>query len=755
MDTSVPKQPETSLMDDIMNELDSVKYLQKNNSIYQNPTIVTTKTNNGNNKKASQNKVPGPLLSFDLPQPTTPSSGNGLVGVAISPASVASEQEQKTASRNMQQQRPRPLNNFSNNNDPNMQRDKTILHSDNTDSYFSDTDNEPIIARSAMRQSIGGITTSAELLSMMNERKSITTPPTTISATTHIKTAPLGSTLATNGNTATNLMDRMKERHRQEVRRSLNNSPFLDNQTSPSRKSLSSPSMPLIFATTTTNNNNSNIDEPPMSNNSGILASSSARPVGKPLVQSQSFTSHIKSPVAPGTKRASGHLVRSASAANDIYGNAGVSYGTIPIQTASPRNSLPPPVSRSSYLQTGAIQSNTSLPFQLQEEFCSNEEINIPVKSPLNRSMSVYSSFPPQTLLQQQFQHQRQQINMQQKIQQQQQQQQLQHQIQQQIEQQQIQQQLEQQRIQHQIEQKQLQLQEQQRVQQYQLQQLKIQQQQQQYINQVISESPLKVIPRDNPAKVTVMETEKPTKKTPLYERSCSSTSYSLKDDTNASQMISPITPPPELPSPLTLAPEEEKNEQEHLLSNSSTSTLAEQLSPPLPPQHAIKDTVIRLPAKLKRELQSMQLRRSPYSLPDLTTFSNCTDTQEEQDNLINWSTIQLFSTGQTEPKTEIEPQYMYDTRVDYCNQNIMPSIIIKCCSPSENRCSRSKHTCSKRHHRSSCSHIKNSSSAYSIEPESRCHHKRHHHNKHHRHTCHKRDSYSRYTINEDEAIQV
>lgn len=51
MDTSVPKQPETSLMDDIMNELDSVKSLRKNNSIYQNPTIVTKPNNNGNNKK--------------------------------------------------------------------------------------------------------------------------------------------------------------------------------------------------------------------------------------------------------------------------------------------------------------------------------------------------------------------------------------------------------------------------------------------------------------------------------------------------------------------------------------------------------------------------------------------------------------------------------------------------------------------------------------------------------------------------------
>lgn len=277
---------------------------------------------------ASQSKVPGPLLSFDSPQPTTPSSGNGLVGVAISPASVASEQQQKTASRNMQQQRPKPLINFSNNNDPNMQRDKMIPHSDDTDSYFSDTDNEPIIARSAMRQPIGGITTSAELLSMMNGRKSITPPPTTVSSTTHIKTAPLASSssLATNGNTTTNLMDRMKERHRQEVRRSLNNSPFLDNQTSPSRKNLSSPSMPLIFAATTT-------DESPVSNNSGILAiSSAARPAGKPLVQSQSFTSHVKSPVTPGKKRASGHLVRSASAANDIYGSTNVSYGTTPIQ---------------------------------------------------------------------------------------------------------------------------------------------------------------------------------------------------------------------------------------------------------------------------------------------------------------------------------------------------------------------------------------------------------------------------------------
>lgn len=273
----------------------------------------------------SQNKVPGPLLSFDPPTSTTQSSSNGLVGgAAINPASVASEQQQKTASRNMQQQRPRPLINFSNNNDASMQRDMMVLRSDDTESCLSETDNEPIIARSAMRQPISRIaTTPAEILniSVMNGRKSVTPPPTTTSSVNHIKSSPPASSLATNNNAATNLMDRMKERHRQEVRRSLNNSPFLDNQTSP-RKNLSSPSMPLIF---------SNDEYSPQKNNN-VQVGVSTRPPINPLVQSQSFTSHVKSSVIPVNKRASGHLVRSVSVANDIYGNTNVNYGSMPIQ---------------------------------------------------------------------------------------------------------------------------------------------------------------------------------------------------------------------------------------------------------------------------------------------------------------------------------------------------------------------------------------------------------------------------------------
>lgn len=225
---------------------------------------------------------------------------------ATSPALIPSENQQYTAVRNMQQQRPRPLISFSNNNnsESNMQRDNTMLNSDDTDSYLSDADNDPIIPRSAMRQPINRLSTQAEILniSVINGRKAITPPPTT-SALNNIKSSPPASTVATNNPAGVSLLDRMKERHRQEVRRSLNNSPFLDNQTA----AKSSPSIPIIFSAE---------DSPPMSNT-------------RPLVQSQSFTSNSQPPITPVTKRPPGNLIRSTSTVNDIYGSTS---GAIPNQ---------------------------------------------------------------------------------------------------------------------------------------------------------------------------------------------------------------------------------------------------------------------------------------------------------------------------------------------------------------------------------------------------------------------------------------
>lgn len=357
-----------------------------------------------------------------------------------------------------------------------------------------------------------------------------------------------------------------------------------------------------------------------------------------------------------------------------------------------------------------------------------NEEV-----FPLNRSVSAYSSFPQQTMLQQQFQHQQQHISIQQQIYQQQQQQQLQQKIQQQIEQQQMQQQLEQQQIQNQLDQKQMQLQEQQRIQQYQLQQLKIQQQQQQYINQAILEKPLKMNRRDNPPKAIMTELDeemKPLKTRPLYERLSCPTVYDQQHDTD--QIIIPDTPPPESKQH---SPDDILPTKVILISNSSTSTLTE----PLPKQAIFKpeDMTIKLPNKLKRELQGMQLRRSPYSLPDLTTLSN-SEQEQDNDDIINWNTIQLFSFSAiiNNEETCYTPEDI-KTKIDRYPK------ISKCCSLQDKRHS---NACSKRHHciqSSSCNIIKNSISNYSIDPPG-CHHKKHHSKHKHHHRCHKRDSYTK-----------
>jgi hypothetical protein len=56
---NVPKQPETSLMDDIMNELDSVKSMRNSNRVYQqqiNNAINTTATTATNNNTTNVTK---------------------------------------------------------------------------------------------------------------------------------------------------------------------------------------------------------------------------------------------------------------------------------------------------------------------------------------------------------------------------------------------------------------------------------------------------------------------------------------------------------------------------------------------------------------------------------------------------------------------------------------------------------------------------------------------------------------------------
>lgn len=290
-----------------------------------------------------------PLLSFDSPPISTSLPSNTAGGMTLAattnPAFTSSEGQRSSAAArnvNMQQHGPKPLINFANNMSPsnnnnNMHRDNILSNTEDTDSYFSDADNEPIIPRTALRHPLIAnrlSTTQAELFNVntVNGRKSITPPPGNFALNNHIKSSSppassslVGATTITTDAVPTvssskNLMDRMKERHRQEVRRSLNGSPFLENQTvNAARKNLSSPSMPLIFSAA---NSDPIQNNPNGSNAGGIITSSpiTTRIHPRPLVQSHSFTTSVKSPSTPLSQRQlGGHLVRSASTINDIY----------------------------------------------------------------------------------------------------------------------------------------------------------------------------------------------------------------------------------------------------------------------------------------------------------------------------------------------------------------------------------------------------------------------------------------------------
>lgn len=89
---------------------------------------------------------------------------------------------------------------------------------------------------------------------------------------------------------------------------------------------------------------------------------------------------------------------------------------------------------------------------------------------------------------------------------------------------------------------------------------------------------------------------------------------------------------------------------EETLIANSSTSTLTEEDKvgdTAKPIMTKTMSRLIRLPNKLKQELQSMQLRRSNYSVPDLTTFYLLNDDKvDKQGTQKNWSTIEMFSSS-------------------------------------------------------------------------------------------------------------
>ncbi|GAN11362.1 hypothetical protein MAM1_0561c10921 [Mucor ambiguus] len=576
--------------------------------------------------------------------------------------------------------------------------------------------------------------------------KPASSTPLLVQQQTHTQTAAStpAYNIATNNNTSRNLMDRMKERHRLEARRSLQPSPFMDN-TQVRTNNLSSPSMPILFSATATANS-------PIT----ATAPKDIRSLPKPLVQSHSFTAYSKPTTPPITTvvtvqrpQLQRPLVRSVSDLNDMYIMA-----SRPIQTQSDislhkRASPPPPLKplrmsqspsvtnvRNSYLQTGPVMSAA----YEEEQDMLRTPINAvdPMRFQLNRSMSAYPSFPQQSLQQHQQQlelQQRQQIELQQ---------------QQHILQQQKQQQIQQQHIQQQIELQQQQLQDQQRMQQKKLQQLQIQQQQQQIFNQTLLETtaatnaaaaaaaasaaaaaaaPLKINQnrRDAPKTAIVrsesrlIDTKHSSKSNPaskcnpvprpLYERSSSPLSSSSlgggggagcphgrshqqqqqhyyshchccptspTNNNNRTVVLHsssnvPDTPPPEShhntmfskESTEQLSPVGDDDNppekkltaiEETLIANSSTSTLTEgddivatstsvtTTTTPQPNKSLPK--IIRLPEKLKQELKSMQLRRSTYSVPDLTTFSPDDDHDDATEQQKDWSTIEMFNSG-------------------------------------------------------------------------------------------------------------
>jgi hypothetical protein len=225
-------------------------------------------------------------------------------------------------------QKPKPLIPFSEanklvqDNQKPMHRD-SMLSPNDVDSEYSDTDNKPIVSKSALHSQNANNRLSKPVEILTDTGRKSTAPPSLSPSPPTPINKPLASPASNPIATTTaaniiprNLMDRMKERHRLESRRSLQTSPFLDN-TQASSGNLSSPSMPIIFSAATAD------QQPPHYNNNG--SGGSSRPQ-RPLVQSHSFTTYVKpmNPSLTGPKRQSGHLVRSTSVVNDMYRNASI-----------------------------------------------------------------------------------------------------------------------------------------------------------------------------------------------------------------------------------------------------------------------------------------------------------------------------------------------------------------------------------------------------------------------------------------------
>ncbi|KAI8364206.1 hypothetical protein BD560DRAFT_425576 [Blakeslea trispora] len=397
------------------------------------------------------------------------------------------------------------------------------------------------------------------------------------------------------------IMDRLKERHRQETRKA--SSPFGNRTTS-------SPSMPIINGTTVDLSNKNRTQ--------------------KRMSQSQSFTTYVRL-----TNKNESNSGESPSATNSIERQSS------PLQPKPETNPLHlhylPQSTRVMYQQQLLPQENT--------EF---EPAPTALSYPVNRSVSAYPGLATQSIQQQQ------QILLQQ----------------QQIQQQQLhQQQFQQQR-----------LEEQQNIHQQKIHQIQIEQKkqhEQDNINRAILDSLVT-------SKLDAHQNSETAKHhfslKPLYKRAAESNNKNKRghhhyhhhhhhhrrqcnshSENHVHQSIvftknsSMCTPPPKSkqaivseakePSETPLSPISLKDEERHIsdvmdtmIANSSSSTLSVESKP----NEDKRLGAVRLPRKLKRELQDMHLRRSLYSLPDLSKLSQ-EQVFETEDSGLMWNSVSLF----------------------------------------------------------------------------------------------------------------
>ncbi|KAG0747559.1 hypothetical protein G6F57_001697 [Rhizopus arrhizus] len=540
---AIPKPSETSLMDDIMKELDNSSFSKQNLDANRSPI---------------KRKQFTPLLNFD--QPTTvptlaATSSTPLVSYDIPispPISPPTTTEPRTVS-------PKPLIPSTN---------RQLLHSDDE----SESDEEQV---SKQRYSV-----------------------------------PLVNRY---------LMNRMRERHRQEVRKSVSSI----GQEIPSSLASTSATIPEKQRT---------------------------------VIQSHSFTTAHNAP----RKRQQGQLVRSASAITNL----------VPIQTQSSTSTLSRHLPLAS-APTFNRNSFSHLPVQTLSVTTEEKEEAVDSKKfQINRSASAYPISPPTPSIQVQQELKRHEEEMKLKLELQEmkrhQELQIQHEVQKQQQQIIAQQQQQLQQLQHQ---QQLFIQQQQYQQQQQQQQLLLQQQQIQKLQQQSSLEAIKVA-------TTAATTAKP-KSTyhSLYDRSSSSNIHKCKqhdyhhhssnhqycnnnnsdeDHTNKATAISHMVSPVPLPFEMMKQQQPQKPQQEENEKNkdnnqppsvnteasiksirSSASILG--LKEEENKEESEPKKRIKLPIKLKRELENMQLGRSAYSLPDLSILS-----KEAEEYDVHWDSIEV-----------------------------------------------------------------------------------------------------------------